>query len=133
MFAHDNRWLTPSFVDAYKSWCTKNQIQPDVVDIPNTSPDIKGFWIGPKSTAKYTLVYYHGGGFAFSGTSGHLDLLFNIVKWSNSNIAVFCVAYTLSLNADYPVAIGQSVEGLRYVLDLPGHSAETTILGGDSA
>ncbi|KAK5943621.1 hypothetical protein PMZ80_004629 [Knufia obscura] len=127
------QWISPSFIDAYKSWCTKQSLTPDIVDIPNTAPQTQGFWIGSKSTAKYTMVFYHGGGFMAPGSANHIDLLFRLVKWSNNNLAVFCVAYTLSPGAVYPTAIHQSVEGLRYILDLPGHSPETTLIGGDSA
>lgn len=121
----------PPFLDTYKQWCTKNKIHPDIVDIPNTN--IKGFWLGSKSTAKYTMVYYHGGGFVLPGSADHIKMLLNFIKWSNNNLAIFCVCYTLSPEALYPVALGQCVEGLRYILDLPGHSPETTLLGGDSA
>lgn len=67
------------------------------------------------------------------GSADHINLLFRLIKWSNNNLAVFCVAYTLSPGAVYPTAIAQSVEGLRYILDLPGHTPATTLLGGDSA
>lgn len=79
------------------------------------------------------MVYYHGGGFVIPGAAPQLDMLFRWVQWSNNNLAIFCVAYTLSPGAVYPTAIHQSVEGLRYILDLPGHSPETTLLGGESA
>jgi len=125
--------MLPSFIDAYKSWCTKQSLTPDIVDIPNTNPQSQGFWIGSKSTAKYTMIFYHGGGFVVPGTDNHIDFLFRLIKWSNNSLAIFCVAYTLSPGAVYPTAIHQSVEGLRYILDLPGHSPETTLLGGDSA
>lgn len=122
----------PTFLSAYQTWCTKNKLTPDIVDIPGTN-GTKGFWIGSKTNAKYTLVYYHGGGFVLPGGDAHINMLFNFVKWSNNNLAVFCVAYTLSPQALYPVALGEAVEGLRYILDQPGHSASTTLLGGDSA
>lgn len=67
------------------------------------------------------------------GSTEHIDLALRMVKWSDNKLAVFFVAYTLSPGARYPVAIGESVEGLRYILDLPGHSPETTLIGGDSA
>jgi len=84
-------------------------------------------------TAKYTMVFYHGGGFMAPGSPNHIDLLFRMVKWSNNNLAIFCVAYTLSPAGVYPTAIHQSVEGLRYILDLAGHAPGTTLIGGDSA
>ena len=60
-------------------------------------------------------------------------MLLNFIKWSNNNLAIFCVAYDLAPAALYPRAIGQCVEGLRYILSIPGHSPSNTLLGGDSA
>lgn len=125
------QWITPSFVDAYKSWCSKNKLSPDVVTLANTKPEAQGFWIGDKAKAKYAMVFFHGGGFALAGTDMHVDMVHRMVKWSNGSLAAFCVAYTLSLHADYPVAIGQCVEGLRHVLQ--DRSPDTVLLGGDSA
>ena len=79
------------------------------------------------------MVYYHGGGFVIPGSDRHLDMLLRFVEFSNNNLAIFAVAYTLSPGAVYPTAIGQSVEALRYIVSLPGHSADTTLIGGDSA
>jgi len=79
------------------------------------------------------MVYYHGGGFVLPGGAEHINMLLNFIKWSNNNLAIFCVCYTLSPEAVYPVALGQCVEALRYIVELAGHSPETTLLGGDSA
>lgn len=67
------------------------------------------------------------------GNDQHLDMLLRFIKWSNNNLAVFCVAYTLAPGGEYPTQIAESVEGLRYILNLQGHQPETTLLGGDSA
>lgn len=124
------QWVVPSFVDSYKSWCTKNNVKPDIADIPGTTT--QGFWLGSKS-AKYVLVYYHGGGYMAPGTPQHVDLMVRMLKWSNNNLAIFCVAYTLAPGGAYPSQIAESVEGLRYVLGLSGRSPATTLIGGDSA
>lgn len=124
------RLLLPSFESAYKSWCKKHKHPLDIVDIPGT--DARGFWIGNKD-AEYNMVFYHGGGFVMPGTSPHLEMLMRFVQWSNSKLAIFCVAYTLAPLKTYPTQLSESVEGLRYVLSLPGRSPSKTLLGGDSA
>lgn len=54
-------------IDTYKSWCSKNGVAPDVVDIPQTKA--RGFWLGKKDTAKYTMLFIHGGGYVIQGSS----------------------------------------------------------------
>jgi len=123
--------VMPPFVSTYSSYCKKAKITPNIVDIPNTAT--KGFWVGNPETAKYVLVYYHGGGFVLPGMDPHVELVVRIVKWLDGSLAVFCNAYTLAPQGLYPLQIGESVEALRYVLSLPGRAPETTLLGGDSA
>lgn len=125
------QWILPSFVETYKSWCKSNNVPTDIVDIPNTTT--QGFWLGPKSTAKYTMVYFHGGGYMAPGSSQHIDLAMRMIRWSDNNLAVFMVAYTLAPGGYYPTQISECVEGLRYVLDHPSNPPETTLVGGDSA
>ncbi|KIX10664.1 uncharacterized protein Z518_01748 [Rhinocladiella mackenziei CBS 650.93] len=119
------------FLDSYRKWCKQQKLQPEIVDIPNTNT--KGFWIGSKDSAKYVMLYCHGGGFVMPGIPPHLDLLFRCVQWSNGKLAIFCNAYTLAPEGVYPLQIGECVEALRYVLSLPGRTPATTLLGGDSA
>lgn len=121
----------PPFVSTYESYCKKQGLTPNIVDIPNTTN--KGFWIGNPETAKYAMMYYHGGGFVLPGLPQHLDMLVLWVKWLGGDLAIFCNAYTLAPQGLYPLQIGESVEALRYVLSLPGRAPETTLLGGDSA
>jgi acetyl esterase/lipase len=123
--------IMPPFVSSYEKYCKQHKLTPNIVDIPNTNN--KGFWIGNPESAKYAMVYYHGGGFVLPGMPPHLDMLPLFVKWSGGNLAVFCNAYTLAPEGLYPLQIGESVEALRYVLSLPGRKPETTLLGGDSA
>lgn len=125
------RLLFKPFIDSYKAYCKKNQLQPIVEDIPNT--DIKGFWLGSKDSAQYSMVFYHGGGFVLPGLPLHVDMLARWVEWSNGRLAIFCPCYTLAPEGVYPLQIAQSVEALRHVLSLPHRSPESVLLGGDSA
>ena len=127
----NNRMILPTFVNTYKDWCAKHKLLPIIDDIPNT--DVQGFWIGNKGSAKYAMVYFHGGGFVMPGTTQHVEMLQRFMEWSNGDLVIFCPCYSLAPDAVYPTQLGQAVESLRYVLSLPSRSPETTLLGGDSA
>ncbi|KIW97864.1 uncharacterized protein Z519_01448 [Cladophialophora bantiana CBS 173.52] len=122
--------LMPPFASNYERWCKERKLQPDIVDIPNTN--IRGFWIGNQQSAKYAMAYFHGGAFVMPGFVGHLSMLFRFVQWSEGKLAIFCPNYTLAPDGLYPLQIGECVEAVRYVLSLPGRTAQTTLLGGDS-
>lgn len=126
-----NRLMLGSFTDTYKRWCNAQGVKPDLVKIPRSKTD--GFWVGQKDSAKFVMVYCHGGGFVMPGLAQHLDMLTRWVDWSSNRLAVFCVALTLSPDGQYPTQIGECVEALRFVLSLPGRTPDTTLLGGDSA
>ncbi|UKZ74751.1 hypothetical protein TrVFT333_002421 [Trichoderma virens FT-333] len=126
-----NRMITAPFIDTYKSWSAKHKLAPMIDNIPNTS--IQGFWVGNKDSAKYVMLYLHGGGFVYPGMVNHIDMIQLFVEWSGGDLAVFCPCYTLAPDEVYPTQIGQAVESLRYVLSLPSRLPETTLIGGDSA
>lgn len=121
----------PPFISSYEKYCKAHKLTPNIVDIPNTNT--KGFWIGKPESAKYVMMYYHGGGFVLPGMPQHVDMLARFVEFSGGNLAVFCNAYTLAPAGLYPLQIGESVEALRYLLSLPGRKPETTLVAGDSA
>lgn len=123
--------LLPTFLDSYKSYCKSNKLVPNIVSIPNTSS--QGFWLGNNQTTKYHMLYIHGGGYVLPASVAHFAMLEKFITWSNNNLAIFCVDYTLSPEAIYPTAFSQCVDGVRYVLSLPYISPSTTILAGDSA
>lgn len=137
------QWLSPAFVDTYISWCKKQGRETDIIDVPAPGlPDhddakrtVKCFWLGDKAKAKYMMVYTHGGGFVFAGSAQHLNMLDRWVKWSQGKLAILCVCYSLSPGAVYPIAVGETVEALRWVLSPSGgnRSPGQVLLGGDSA
>ena len=50
------RWIDPTFMDAYKKWCSKHGIAMNIAII---SQNTKGLWLGDP-TADYVMVYFHG-------------------------------------------------------------------------
>lgn len=140
------QWLSPTFLKTYISWCGKRGRKPDIVDIPAAGlpdPDgsdgaqrtVKAFWLGNKDTAKYVMIYAHGGGFVFAGSAQHLNMLDRWTSWSQGSLAILCVCYSLSPGAVYPVAVGEIVETLRWILSPSGgnRTPGQVLLGGDSA
>lgn len=142
------QWIAPKFLDTYISWCKKRGRTPDVVDVvvpglPNSDKGnvndgkrtVKAFWLGDRHTAEYVMVYAHGGGFVFTGSPQHVEMLARWVGYGQGKLAILCVCYTLSPGAVYPVAVGEMVETLRWVLSPDGgkRKASQVLLGGDSA
>ena len=123
--------ILPSFLDSYRSYCSNHYIEAPVVPIPDTKAS--GFWLGDPRKAKFFSLYVHGGGYVIPGSPNSIAFVNQLVKWSNDKLAVFCVAYTLTPEAEYPLALSQCVEGLRYMLSLPQVNPSSTLLTGDSA
>ncbi|KAL4806683.1 Alpha/Beta hydrolase protein [Aspergillus unguis] len=121
-------------VQSYVNYMKQQNREPEIVDL---SHDAKGLWIGNK-TAKNVVIYYHGGGFVLPAVAGHFTFLGSVIEELNKNghdVAIFFLAYTLSPPAEYPTALRQAVESLRYILttDQGGRDPSDVIVGGDSA
>ncbi len=56
MLTYNLRWIDPTFMDAYKKWCSKHRI---VMNVAIISQYTKGLWLGDP-TADYVMVYFHG-------------------------------------------------------------------------
>lgn len=77
-----------------------------------------------------------GGGFCLPANIGYFKYFEGLIKASKASgkdVAVFVISYTLAPNAVYPTQLNQSVEGLRYLLDVHGLKPSQVFLGGDSA
>lgn len=123
--------LLPPMLSSYTARCKAQNIAPQILPIPNTSAS--GFWLGDPREARYHMLYIHGGGYVIPGSGNHIALAERLVTWSSQNLAVFCISYTLSPEAVYPLAISQCVEALRYLLSLSNTKPSTTLIAGDSA
>ncbi|KAL6228736.1 hypothetical protein BDW75DRAFT_250734 [Aspergillus navahoensis] len=116
----------------YQDFCHKRGIKPHFV---STDSGVEGFWIGDPS-AKYVVVFFHGGGFAMDATKTYLDLWTRVQKeLADAGIATawFNSMYSLTPHAAYPVQFREAVETLRYVLENPRRSPAQVLIAGDSA
>ncbi|KAH1450499.1 hypothetical protein KXX13_004109 [Aspergillus fumigatus] len=126
------QYIFKSYDRLYLQYCQKTGLQPHFV---SNSRGLKGFWIGSPS-AKYIVIYFHGGGFAMDATAPYLDFWPRIqTTLANAGIenALFHCTYTLTPHAAYPTQFCEAVEALRYILEDVGHSPSQVLLVGDSA
>lgn len=116
----------------YEQYMLKEGLKPETVELAHGA---SGLWIGDP-TAKYVVVYYHGGGFNFTANANHFVFYHKLVKdlkASGHDVAVFLLAYSVTPEAVYPTQLRQAVEALRYILTSTSRSPSNVIIGGDSA
>ncbi|KAI1616525.1 Alpha/Beta hydrolase protein [Exophiala viscosa] len=126
------QWVDPSFISAYKKWCSNHHIPTNIAII---SQYTKGYWLGDPQ-ADYVMVYFHGGGFAFGGNDGHLlfwDVIIERLASRNVSLGVLFVAYPLMPQAVYPRQFQEAVNSIRYVLEAMKRPPGQIMVGGDSA
>lgn len=146
---NDSRWVDPSFISAYKKWCSKHKIPTNIAII---SQYTKGYWLGDPQ-ADYVMVYFHGtgdqpllatflltrdtgGGFAFGGNDGHLlfwDAIIDRLAARSVSLGVLFVAYPLMPQAVFPRQFQEAVNSIRYVLEDVKRPPSQIMVGGDSA
>lgn len=127
------QYLNPPFGVFYAKWCAANHVAPDVVDLKEGG--CKAFWMGDRD-AKYTVIYYHGGGFSLDGDDTHIAYWKGVqeeLAASGKSVSWLFVEYTLVPHGTYPVQFQEGVDALRYVLDTVGKKPSEVILAGDSA
>ncbi|KAI1611359.1 Alpha/Beta hydrolase protein [Exophiala viscosa] len=127
------QFISEPFSKIYEKWCKDNGSQPEFVTLKS---GCKAFWMGDHQTAKYIVVYYHGGGFSLDGEDTHLKFYHGVqttLKESDIPVAFLFVEYTLVPHATYPTQVREAVESVSYVMTELKRPASDIILGGDSA
>jgi acetyl esterase/lipase len=126
------QFISPPFGVLYTKWCKANGVNEEAVELVG---GCKGFWMGDKA-AKYTVIYFHGGGFSLDGDDTHLNYWNSIQKdlaSADKSVSFLFVEYTLVPHGTYPVQFQEGVSALQYVLDTVGKKPSEIILSGDSA
>lgn len=130
------QFINPPFGVFYAKWCKANNITPEVVELGAGGAEAcKGFWMGDKS-AKYTVIYFHGGGFSLDGDDTHLKYWNGVQKdlaSAEKSVSFLFVEYTLVPHGTYPVQFQEGVAALQYVLETVGKKPSEIVLSGDSA
>ncbi|EXJ95141.1 hypothetical protein A1O1_00260 [Capronia coronata CBS 617.96] len=117
----------------YEKWYPSIGGKPEFVTLKS---GCKAFWMGDYKTAKYIVVYYHGGGFSLDGDDTHLKFWHSVqtdLNDSNIPVAFLFLEYTLVPHATYPTQIIEAIEAVEYVLTGLKRPASDIILAGDSA
>ncbi|QTC01196.1 alpha/beta hydrolase [Alcaligenes sp. SORT26] len=96
----------------------------------STAQEPRGHWFIPrKSTRSKTMLYFHGGGYAFYPTvSRHFIALLA----HHLQISIFAPDYRLTPDHAHPAQQDDALEAYRYLLER-GTLPEDIILAGDSA
>ncbi|KAI1393092.1 Alpha/Beta hydrolase protein [Hypoxylon trugodes] len=124
--------INPSTTEAYEAFAKGQGLKPDIATLPDGS---LGCWIGDKN-ADTTLVWLHGGGFAFMASKAHVEFLFQLVSRASRHglkMAIFLLQYDVAPRAQYPRQIEQTVTAIRYLTDDIGKPYQELLIGGDSA
>ncbi|KAF4634743.1 hypothetical protein G7Y89_g3370 [Cudoniella acicularis] len=75
------------------------------------------------------LLYFHGGGYIFPASAGHVKFSHLCAKTANASLAM--LEYTLAPGLKYPGQLAQAVAAIRFLLKT--HTPNQIIIGGDSA
>lgn len=125
------QWYNPTTESVWLEFAKKKHIDPEVTTL---SSGAKVAWLGPK-TAEKVLLYFHGGGYVLSASSGHLEWMYDLQKdlSKDRSVALVIVAYTLAPHAQYPTQVRQAAESLEWLISSQKKTPSNIFIGGDSA
>lgn len=138
--------ILPTSRATYKTWVeakAKTVTDPELrsrlkVDVQPLASGLDSaiLWVGDRSKAKRVVVFFHGGGFVFTLSPGHVAWCWNSYVADNINTdhetAVAILQYTVAPDGPFPTQMVQAVAAVRQVIDL-GFSPSDILIGGDSA
>lgn len=103
-------------------------------DITISALDINGVyaeWVSPsKPDVNGVILYFHGGGYVIGSAQGHRFVVAKFVK--GSGIKALCFSYGLAPENPFPIALNNSVDCYKYLLD-QGFPSDQIVFMGDSA
>lgn len=91
----------------------------------------RGHWFIPEAPhSSKTMLYFHGGGYAFYPTVSHHFISLLAHKFQTS---IFALDYRLTPEHAHPAQLDDAVNAYRYLLEQGGISPQNLVVGGDSA
>lgn len=104
--------------------------KPDVDIRPSAATEPHGDWFIPRGHASaLTLLYFHGGGYAFYGAvSRHFIAM--LAQWLQ--VPIFAPHYRLTPEHPHPAQLDDGIAAYRFLLS-SGVAANRLVVGGDSA
>ena len=114
----------------FDSLYTVIEANPQVEVRPSGSGEPRGDWFIPRQhTSPLTLLYFHGGGYAFYGAvSRHFIAM--LAEWLR--VPIFAPDYRLTPEHPHPAQIDDGLAAYRFLLGT-GVAPSRLIVGGDSA
>lgn len=94
------------------------------------TPEVRGTWLTLQTPSPTTLLYLHGGGFAFYPRDAYRNFIAMITVAANTS--TFALDYRLAPEHPYPAALNDAREAYRWLLST-GVSPDQLVVGGDSA
>ncbi len=111
-------------------------LRPDPYTVPASiriSParvgGVPGEWVGGNGAIKTVLLYLHGGGYFGCSAESHRPIT---VGFALQGFRVLAPDYRLAPENQFPAAVDDAVAAYRGLLG-EGYSAESIVIGGDSA
>jgi acetyl esterase/lipase len=146
-----SRYIYPSTIEAYISFCEEVKQKPNRVGLNDTS----ALWIGEKAEdADVVVLYLHGkssrsskeatltvvgGGYTQPCQTGYLHYLYRLTKDmeakenTKKSVSILLLAYTLVPEAHYPAQLNEAATVLSYLLSEKKQDPTSIMVGGDSA
>lgn len=93
-----------------------------VLESVNLGDGATGHWLY-RSSSKYVLVFFHGGGYIQYMSSGHAKYLFALQRKINRlgfELSIFVLEYQVAPFRQYPGQLSQAVSALKYLIDRQG-------------
>lgn len=90
---------------------------------------VPGWWLGDEAS-EITILYLHGGGYAFGSTGAYRDMLLHLARAANAR--VLGVDYRLAPEYPFPAAVEDALAVWRWLL-AEGVDPAKTLVAGDSA
>jgi epsilon-lactone hydrolase len=91
---------------------------------------VRGTWFLPKNPSQNTLLYLHGGGFAFYPKDSYANLIAMMTVTANAR--TFALDYRLAPEHPYPCALEDVRKAYLWLLD-QGTDPKRVVVAGDSA
>ncbi|KAH8698241.1 Alpha/Beta hydrolase protein [Phaeosphaeriaceae sp. PMI808] len=124
-----DRYMNGTTTPIYLKFAKDNNFAPESITLPSGT---QAHWFG-SSTAKKTIVYFHGGGYVLPCGPGLHLWLHDLQKSLGPTTSILLLAYSLAPEHPYPTQLTQAAELLHHLVHTLSRSPADLILGGDSA
>jgi len=112
----------------YAKWARKSGAEVLTDELPEGA---RLHWIGPRREDR-VILYFHGGGYVFPVTKGHLDMLESLQEKYKGAVGIALLNYSLAPACPFPTQLRQAVAAVQHLIN-KGVSPSNIVIAGDSA